>query len=300
MTNNNRNSLNIRQLLIEEQYKIPVYQRNFDWGEPQIQQLVDDIKDFAEKDDKSISYYIGSLVVHEKTNYFEILDGQQRFTTLSLLACYLNYRIPESFKWYEKVNLGFESRRKSEFTMNKLFEVFCSGETSTYDSPGKLSELISTVSTNKTNASILEGFKAIDRVITRSFGDKEAESLNEFATYLLNKVKILRVCVPRNTDVTHYFEVMNNRGEQLEKHEVVKASLLSAVQEDTQATAVIQKVWLACADMSRYVQLGFTVDERKAIFSEDSASFLVERFGDLTPTLAMLTDRFSLKCIILH
>lgn len=295
MSNNTQKILDFQQLLGQDHYKIPVYQRNYDWGEPQIQQLINDIQDFAEKESKKSYYYIGSLVVHEKTNYFEILDGQQRFTTLSLLACYLNYRIPESFKWYEKVNLGFESRSKSEFTIDKLFDVFCSSATSKYDSPGKLSELISTVSTNKTNASILEGFKAIDRVITRSFADKEADSLNEFATYLLNKVKILRVCVPKNTDVTHYFEVMNNRGEQLEKHEVVKASLLSAVKEDTQATAVIQKVWLACADMSRYVQLGFTVDERKAIFSEDSTGFLVERFGDLTNKVTVQSSSSSSK-----
>lgn len=295
MSSSTQKSLNFQQLLGQDDYKIPVYQRNYDWGEPQIQQLIDDIQDYAEKESKTNYYYIGSLVVHEKTSYFEILDGQQRFTTLSLLACYLNYRIPESFKWYEKVNLGFESRRKSEFTIDKLFEVFCSSETSKYDSPGKLSELISTISTNKTNASILEGFKAIDRVITRSFADKESEALNEFATYLLNKVKILRVCVPQNTDVTHYFEVMNNRGEQLEKHEVVKASLLSAVQKDTQALAVIQKVWLACADMSRYVQLGFSVHERKAIFSEDSAGFLVERFEDLTNKVTVQSDSSGSK-----
>lgn len=295
MTNSNRNSFNLRQLLSEEQYKIPVYQRNYDWGESQIQQLIDDIQDYAEKDDKSISYYVGSLVVHQKTDYFEILDGQQRFTTLSLLACYLKYRIPDGFGWYKKVNLGFESRSKSEFTINKLFDVFCSSETSKYDSPGKLSELVNIVSTNKTNASILEGFKVVDRVITSNFAEKGADSLNEFANYLLEKVKILRVCVPQNTDVTHYFEVMNNRGEQLEKHEVVKANLLSAVQEDMQATVVIQKVWLACADMSRYVQLGFSVDERKAIFSEHSTGFLLERFEDLTNKVIIQSDSSGSK-----
>ncbi len=89
----------------------------------------------------------------------------------------------------------------------------------------------------------------------------------------MQQVKILPVLVPKNTDVTHYFEVMNNRGEQLEKHEVVKANLLSAVQGDKQAMATIQRVWLACADMSRYVQLGFSVKEREAIFGETAEDF---------------------------
>ncbi|WP_201555542.1 DUF262 domain-containing protein [Psychrobacter sp. 72-O-c] len=295
MSSNTQESLNLQQLLGKDHYKVPVYQRNYDWGEPQIQQLIDDIQDFAEKEGKTTYYYIGSLVVHEKTDYFEILDGQQRFTTLSLLACYLKYRIPESFEWYEEANLGFESRSKSEFTVDKLFDVFCSDETSNYDSPRKLSELISTIDTKKANASILEGFKAIDRVISRNFDDKGAESLNEFAIYLLSKVKILPVFVPKNTDVTHYFEVMNNRGEQLETHEVVKANLLSVVQGNAHAMATVQTVWLACSDMSRYVQLGFSVDERKAIFSEDSTGFLVERFEDLTNRIAVQSDGLGSK-----
>ncbi len=293
MSSSTKKPLNLQQLLGQDDYKIPVYQRNYDWGESQIQQLIDDIQDYAEKNDKSTSYYIGSLVVHQKTDYFEILDGQQRYTTLSLLAYYLKYRLSKSFD-LNGVNLSFESRSKSEFTINKLFEVFCSNETSKYDSPGKLSELVGTVRTDKTNASILEGFKVIDRVITSNFAEKGDDSLNKFANYLMEKVKILRVCVPQNTDVTHYFEVMNNRGEQLEKHEVVKAHLLSVVQKDTQATAVIQKIWLACSDMSRYVQLGFSVDERNAIFDEYSKGFLINGFDDLVKNFTVQSETLVL------
>lgn len=50
MTNSIQESISIKRLLSENQYKIPVYQRNFDWSEPQIQQLIDDIQDYAEKE----------------------------------------------------------------------------------------------------------------------------------------------------------------------------------------------------------------------------------------------------------
>ena len=273
MTNNNQNSIPIKELLSKNQYKIPVYQRNFDWGESQIQQLIDDIQDYAEKNVKSNSYYIGSLVVHQKTDYFEILDGQQRFTTLCLLAIYLKHRLPSIFNCFEEPNLSFESRSKSEFTIKKLFDIFCKEGSSEHTSSIKLPELISTIDTNKSNPSIIEGFKAIDRVIAKKFGDNKDGTLLKFASYLTDQVKILPVLVPKNTDVTHYFEIMNNRGEQLEKHEVVKANLLSVVQKDKEAMAIIQKVWLACADMSRYVQLGFSVEERKAIFGETVEDF---------------------------
>lgn len=279
MNNSIQESISIGHLLNNKHYKIPVYQRNFDWGEPQIQQLIDDIQDYAEKENDATVYYIGSLVIHEKKDYFEILDGQQRFTTLCLLDIYLKYRLPKSFDYFKEPNLSFESRSKSEFTINKLFDIFCKDGSFEHTSPIKLPELMSTIDTKKANSSIVEGFKAIDRVITKKFGDdKKNESLNKFTSYLLKQVKILPVLVPKNTDVTHYFEVMNNRGEQLEKHEVVKANLLSVVQKDKKAMAMVQKVWLACADMSRYVQLGFSVEERKAIFGE---SFLINDFEGL-------------------
>ena len=273
MTNSIQESISIKRLLSENQYKIPVYQRNFDWSEPQIQQLIDDIQDYAEKGGDATVYYIGSLVIHENAGQFEILDGQQRFTTLCLLAIYLKYRLPNRFDCFKKPNLSFESRSKSEFTINKLFEIFCKEESSEHASSIKLPELISTIDTKKANPSIIEGFKAIDRVIAKKFGDNKDGTLLKFANYLMQQVKILPVLVPKNTDVTHYFEVMNNRGEQLEKHEVVKANLLSAVQGDKQAMATIQRVWLACADMSRYVQLGFSVKEREAIFGETAEDF---------------------------
>lgn len=279
MTDSIQESISIKRLLSENQYKIPVYQRNFDWSEPQIQQLIDDIQDYAEKGDDATVYYIGSLVIHEKAGQFEILDGQQRFTTLCLLAIYLKYRLPNRFDCFKKPNLSFESRSKSEFTINKLFDIFCKEESSEHASSIKLPELISTIDTKKANPSIIEGFKAIDRVIAKKFGDNKDGTLLKFANYLMQQVKILPVLVPKNTDVTHYFEVMNNRGEQLEKHEVVKANLLSVVQKDEQAMATINKVWLACADMSRYVQLGFSVEERKAIFDEN---FLTYNFESLT------------------
>ncbi|MCP2979705.1 hypothetical protein NK969_24585, partial [Salmonella enterica subsp. enterica serovar Typhimurium] len=82
------------------------------------------------------------------------------------------------------------------------------------------------------------------------------------------KVEITRVSVPKDTDLNHYFEVMNNRGEQLEKHEVVKARLMSVLNEITdpyereQSIQLLGKVWDATANMERYVQYGFNLDER--------------------------------------
>lgn len=107
------------------------------------------------------------------------------------------------------------------------------------------------------------------------------EKLHDFCEYLFNYVEIARVLVPSDTDLNHYFEVMNNRGEQLEKHEVVKARLMSIL-IDNEEKKLLSKVWDATANMERYVQYGFTPNERHKIFcSEDWGKFIPRYFDEL-------------------
>ena len=75
----------------DSHYVIPRYQRAYAWEDKEIIQLIDDINDIESKE---IVYYIGSLVVaqvKEKENTDEVVDGQQRLTTLYLLLQYLVY-----------------------------------------------------------------------------------------------------------------------------------------------------------------------------------------------------------------
>lgn len=289
--------LPLSQVLTLNDYQIPVYQRNYDWGEPEIKQLIDDINDPANPAQSTgkQNYYIGSLVVYPRANYqvehYEVLDGQQRFTTLTLLVCYLKYRLPKVFNNYTRLNLSFQSRPNAQTTLANIFTQLCINKARPYSSPKEFSALINTIDGENTQASMLNGLKVIDRVITNIFTAKNTEKLEAFASYLLEYVKILRISVPKNTDVTHYFEVMNNRGEQLEKHEIVKAGLLSALrgktQDEAQAQQVVQTVWLACADMSRHVQASFKPEVRKQLFGATAEFFKPNSFADLFKAIAV-------------
>jgi uncharacterized protein with ParB-like and HNH nuclease domain len=76
----------------KEMYVIPIYQRNYSWGKPQIEQLVEDIWDYAfAKADSETSYFIGNLIVFNREQrssevIFETIDGQQRLTTLTIMS----------------------------------------------------------------------------------------------------------------------------------------------------------------------------------------------------------------------
>ena len=83
----------------------------------------------------------------------------------------------------------------------------------------------------------------------------------------MDKVEIIRTEVPEGTDLNHYFEIMNTRGEQLEKHEILKARLMKELPISEQS--LFAKIWDACSDMSRYVVMGFDSELREVILGGD-------------------------------
>lgn len=237
-------------------YVIPVYQRNYAWGEKEINQLIQDIFDYAFDEQKSNQdYYIGTLVVYERGMdheiLFETIDGQQRLTTLSLVLSALHREFRGSIKNPISYNfsLEFDSRKKSSATLKVL----------TQDS-----EKVQYIYNTAYNISIQKGYELVLKSLKALLNN--APKVDEFYQYLTNKVRIVRVSVPEKTDLNHYFEIMNNRGEQLEKHEILKAELLGLLKEDDRASYVFNRIWEACSDMERYVQYGFSPSQRDHLF----------------------------------
>lgn len=235
----------------DDKYTIPIYQRNYAWEEPQIGQLLQDIFDVY----KDINnYYLGSLIVYNKEGKYETIDGQQRLTTLNILACVLK---AENIPFFNNVNvnLQFDSREKSNQTI-QYFNDNGNADTSI-----------------KLHPQMKQAFDIIKRKLQELFGSKYYNSteFNYFITYFLEKVKILRIQVPEETDLNHYFEVMNNRGEQLEKHEVLKASflnILSKTNDSEKLRTTFNLIWNACSYMDRYVQYVFKIEYRVPLFGE--------------------------------
>ncbi len=250
-------ALTIRQLLgSQDDYLIPMYQRNYAWGEWEITQLIQDVVDYAERDG-STRYFIGTLVVFERNQAgrrrFETIDGQQRLTTLSLLTAYLKHSGSVDCSWYTRQTVLFESRAHSRKTLQAIFNGTSSGDPRDALSP------------DERNEAILKGYLLIEKILPRLLG---AVSEERFAAYLFDRVQLMRVQVPPDTDLNHYFEIMNNRGEQLEKHEVLKAKLMDALGSAGDREC-LHRVWEACANMERYVQMSFTPRQRSVLFGDD-------------------------------
>ncbi|EJO9912336.1 DUF262 domain-containing protein [Vibrio parahaemolyticus] len=245
------------------QYVIPIYQRNYAWGATEIEQLIQDISDAAglitQSDEtataKQAKYYLGCLVVYQRTNHthqtdvvYETIDGQQRHTTLSILLAYLKHRKVLGADKLEglNINLTFDSRPKSSRALNDIYTGNNNGESE--------------------EPNIHAAFNIIQRYFKTKGLDAD-DKTKRFFDYLLESVTILRVVVPPQTDLNHYFEIMNNRGEQLEKHEVLKAKFMATLGDEERSC--FSTIWDACSNMKRYTQMGFQSDLRKEVFGDD-------------------------------
>ncbi len=183
---NDSKVINIDNIFTDE-YIIPIYQRKYAWGNKEIEQLLEDIIN-AEGD-----YYLGTLIVNKKQNgKYEVIDGQQRLTTLYLLMQNLE-------KKYSPIQ--FEARKNYDKALKSLGD----------DGKCNVSELN-------------DGYECIKKYLTKDMFDKITKKLND--------VYIVRVQVPENTDLNNYFEVMNTRGEQLELHHIAKARMINELNDD--------------------------------------------------------------------
>lgn len=232
-------------------YLIPLYQRDYAWEEKQIVQLIEDIDDMNLEE----KYYIGSLIVAKHNDSYEVVDGQQRLTTLFLLLSYLGLN-----EGNEEA-LSFSCRDKSNYTLRHI-RPFLSDERDKYDADHLQQNIISGLNIIKEN---IEKFTA--------------ERKTEFVKKLENVV-IYRVEVPDHTDLNHYFEIMNSRGEQLEQSDVLKARLMSELQGNKKDQEVFAAVWDACRDMSGYVQMHFTPAQRQELFGLDWSHIPSHRITD--------------------
>ena len=261
--------LTIEALLSELEYRIPIYQRNYAWGVPEVTQLIQDVADYA-KENQNENYYVGTLVVfpHESERYFETIDGQQRTTTLTIIACSICHNYINGLSWYKAVNISFEHRERSNETLRAIYRS---------DSPQINPEQVST--------EIMTVYNCIWNIIEKECKNRSL-SVSDFIEYLFKKVIILRVSVPSDTDLNHYFEIMNSRGEQLEQHEIVKARLMSILRDSPEDMRAFSLIWDACSNMGRYVQMNFSKSIRGYFFRDNGIDNVEDDFNRLSTNLS--------------
>ena len=227
---------NIEQIVKEDYgFNIPIYQRLYVWSEQQVKTLFEDLHTaFSTKKEL---YYIGGIIVVKNPNgNFDLVDGQQRFTTLWLLSNELKNILNSFIRKGNSLRLHFSIRENvTSYLTNIEDEINLTSDESDY------ADLIKMSTARKTLQ------KLIDQYLLT------VDSKKDFADYIFRKVHMVFTEVPKQTDLNKLFETLNNRGQQLEQHEILKSKLLFHI-KDVSQWHQYAGLWSVCSNMNEYLE----------------------------------------------
>ena len=209
-------------------YLVPDYQREYVWKTEHVEQLLNDIN--AERDindpAKAPEYFIGSIVVCPGNNsVLELIDGQQRMTTLFLTLCAIRDRI-EKLKEQQPGQLGpqisatsTDTAGRDHFHYRLDLQYEDSGDILVHIAKGTLNEADDKSTLSITN--IRNAYTVTLNFLKEEFGD-DAGALRAFYGYLTNKVKLIRIRTKDVAKALKIFETINDRGVVLDAMDLLK------------------------------------------------------------------------------
>lgn len=241
-------------ILTNNRFKIDVFQREYRWKRNHVEALISDLySNFMVSYHEGASledvegfdyYYMGPIVLcQEGNNGLSIIDGQQRLTSLSLLLIFMNHfqtqlMLPEEeqhdFADYLYVKKGGRKTLVLDVpSRNEVVELLIDKE-KTADIYEKLQP------SDESVVNIIDRYDDIATLFPEELKDKEVFPL--FAEWLLHNVTLVEIKAFSLDNAYIIFETMNDRGMSLNPTEIVKAFLLSKMENEQQAEEM-NNVW---------------------------------------------------------
>ena len=228
-------------------FNIPIYQRLYVWGEDQVLTLLNDLVNAYERGEE-IFFLGGTLLVEQAGGHgrhFDLIDGQQRFTTLWML-CHAWRGALTPFLATTTDDKRIEPRLR--FAIRPEVNSFL--ETMVFGDQGRT---VPDDEATKRMRIALDLMRSVfeKRPLPAGVTNLQAH-LRGLTEFVFGRVKLVITTVPRETDLNKLFEVINNRGVQLQHHEILKARMLDALNEVERGPYAV--LWDACADMENFVE----------------------------------------------
>jgi uncharacterized protein with ParB-like and HNH nuclease domain len=222
----------------DQKYRIPIYQRNYSWGTKQIETLIDDIKN-----EEELGYYIGNLLITDTNSKFlEVVDGQQRLTTIALLFLAI-YEHSNSYGIEfdkDKGSLQEDIRRKlllKGSLSDQRYELLNSDNLIFSD---LLKVLVGKKPRKWGNRRFYKRYKEILDKLMEDFLSFNA--LKDFYDKL-NGVEILRISVTSLNDAYSIFSALNSKGLALTLVDLLKNEYLKLASEEKRSEEDAMLSW---------------------------------------------------------
>ena len=240
---------NLSELFNQRIFRIPDYQRGYAWGEKQLTELWDDLDEISEVDGELKKHYTGTIYLEETqananekwlsgVRFFNVVDGQQRLTSISILL----------FELIKVAEMGYCEESKEDLIKIFLAKSNSTGESKVY----KFSYSETDKNYNFIIHSIFEDSKIVLQPNYQNHYTKNlAYAKQYFATKLSNlnfveKELIFKKLttslqfdirtIEKDLDVQAVFETMNNRGKPLSTLEKLKNRLIYLTEKLTIAS----------------------------------------------------------------
>jgi len=274
--------LTISQLLSSnnEQFLVPAYQRRYAWADRQLGELFDDINLLKENDTHLLSTIVFLTDNHTAgINSLEIVDGQQRLTSITILLKVLQQKFKDidQNKNHEKINSylkceGYDGAKRNKLLLGELdnpdYEIVMEGNFSEDD---------------VVNKNLVNAYNKFSQWL-----DEHTSDINIFYYKLINSLMVIRLDVGQAKDAYKLFETINNRGLKLSPTDIIKNFLLghASIWGDVNSKQVRQywqdviinldgintddffRQWLS-GTLKRKVSVSKLIDEFKSYYMEN-------------------------------
>lgn len=220
-------------------YRIPNYQRPYVWGKDQICELLDDITTAYQKD-KNSEYFLGSLVLQDRNNpnfkEFDVLDGQQRLTTLFLITAVIRdlttnekrkNTCQKSIFQEKNDDDNIPERLRIVFDIRQEVAEFIDEFVKEYNTTA--SEKIQIIAQDKKQN--LSLYNMANAILYISDYFNEHQNIDDFFPFFRNKVILICVSTKNLDDAFKLFTVLNNRGVKLRGADILKSDNLSLIDD---------------------------------------------------------------------
>lgn len=233
------NKSSIKELLmtgIKEKFLIPEYQRPYAWTDEQVITLFDDLKEYTNNQNES-SYFLGCIVSFTNENKEqEIIDGQQRITTLLLLLRAIHKKLQKMSDSKEKENFI----RQIEPAIWKIDELTSVADYTTVLIESKVMEvkynqiLENILKTGETETGSKDRYSANYNLLVKLLDEYAiSETLNfyKFINNVLNKIIVLPIKADTQETALTIFSTLNDRGLPLSDADIFKAKIYNKIDE---------------------------------------------------------------------
>ncbi len=199
--------------------RIPPFQRPYTWTVAEVAQLLEDLEAAFRRN--AAFYFIGQIVFVKAGREFEISDGQQRLTTLSMLIAFARDRLPQHAELYQSLLMT-----AAEHGRIRLRQADADFFATWVQTPGRIFDLAA-LQSFETDAQECLIHAAREIVSFFSGSEYDNRKLDAFVRYIARAAIFTVIDADEPGAAITVFETMNNRGQDLSGTDILKGALLA-------------------------------------------------------------------------